>query len=150
MAALKRKKSAFKAKNPILRWDDSMSVGVKALDDDHKKIIAMINKLFAAVERGESDSALDNIFYELFHYIGDHVAREESLLQRTNYPDCLAHEQEHAACQKELESVFAKFLAKEDRFISIEVMTMLCLWWKKHILQTDMLYKEHMAAHGIK
>jgi len=35
-----------------MTWTDSMSVGVKMLDDDHKKLIDMVNELHDGILEG--------------------------------------------------------------------------------------------------
>ncbi len=70
----------------LITWTEEMSVGVKALDDDHKMLIEMMNKLNDGILAGQSNLALEDVVESLVRYTRLHFAREERLFAQTGYP----------------------------------------------------------------
>lgn len=129
----------------LFKWDDAMSVGVKAMDDDHKKMMSLINRLYEAVKKNKESNVLESTFTELFAYIDRHIENEERLLKNAGFPKLPAHKKEHRACIKELRTIYAQYMADKERMLSLDLLAMLCSWWKKHVLVSDMKYKEHLS-----
>ena len=69
----------------MIQWNDGLSVGVKALDDDHKKLLEVINKLSTCIEQNEDMLVFDEIFTDLEEYVHKHFHTEELLLKKCNY-----------------------------------------------------------------
>ena len=80
---------------PLMTWNDRLSVGVKVLDDDHKKLVGMINQLFDAIQSGHGKDSLAKILDGLVDYTKVHFAREEQLFVQTGYAASTAHKKEH-------------------------------------------------------
>ncbi len=63
----------------LLIWNQGMSVGVRVLDEDHKKLIAMINELHASMMEGHSNEIVGGVLRRLANYTVEHFQREEKL-----------------------------------------------------------------------
>ncbi len=75
----------------LMQWNDSLSVNIKEVDDQHKKLVAIINELHDAMRAGSGNAVLGNIFSKLTQYVASHFATEEKLMSTHNYPGYLAH-----------------------------------------------------------
>lgn len=42
---------------PIIQWNDSLPVGVDAMDLQHKKLVNLINQLFDAMKEGKGKTS---------------------------------------------------------------------------------------------
>ena len=72
----------------LMEWKDSYSVGVDALDADHMRLIAIINKVDEADRAGKSVQwALE----ELRNYAEFHFKAEEARMKAASYPDVEEH-----------------------------------------------------------
>ena len=80
---------------PLMTWTEKMSVGVAVLDNDHKKLVDMVNNLFDGVQSGQGKEALGRILDGLIAYTVDHFKREEQFFAQTGYPDNVAHKAQH-------------------------------------------------------
>jgi hemerythrin len=82
----------------IFRWDDSYSVGIGSIDDQHKQLLAICNNLW--VNSFRTDDFSRNFFHqnisELVNYVEYHIYEEEQLLTRIGYPDFRSHKEEHS------------------------------------------------------
>ena len=45
-----------------LEWDEGMSVGVEAIDNDHKQLLALINEISDAIDRNKAPAVIEDVF----------------------------------------------------------------------------------------
>jgi hemerythrin len=134
----------------LMTWTEEMSVGVKALDEDHKRLIGMINELNDGLESGHTLRALESVVDGLFSYTRTHFAREERLFAQTSYPGTAAHKAEHERLIRRTINLQARIEAGQSPQLSMEAMAFLRQWLTEHIMGSDQSYKAHLNARGIK
>ncbi len=134
---------------PLMTWTESMSVGIKVLDDDHKKLVGMLNELHAGLKVGHGKEALGTVLDGLVSYTQIHFKREEQYFAATGYADGAAHKQEHDNLTKQVLDVQAKYKSGAVSSLSIEVMDFLKDWLTVHIQGSDQKYRPHLNAKGI-
>ena len=120
-------------------WNDNYSVKVVSLDDQHKKILELINDIYNAKRQNQADSKVSHALLELRDYSITHLSDEESLLKKCGYSDFEIHKKVHDDFRKESEQLLRM---QRDIMgdISIEVLDFLKAWWTKHILGMDQKY----------
>jgi hemerythrin len=133
----------------LITWTEEMSVGVKALDDDHKMLIEMLNKLNDGILAGKSSLALEDVVDGLVRYTKLHFAREERLLAQAGYPGSAAHKAEHDLMTRRVMNLQMRFENGQSLELSMEAMAFLKNWLTHHILGSDMQYGPHLNAKGI-
>ena len=88
----------------IVQWQNSYSVGIKLIDDQHKELVRLTNKLFANCLAGREQSI--NAFLETIHeavdYVGYHFGTEEKIMERVYYPELAQHKSEHVSFIREV------------------------------------------------
>ena len=67
-------------------WNDSYSVGVKAFDEQHKKLFALVDDLHEAMVAGKARTITGQILNEMVEYTRQHFSAEEKMLQKYDYP----------------------------------------------------------------
>jgi hemerythrin len=134
---------------PLMTWTPKLSVGVAVLDDDHKKLVGMVNELYDAMQAGHGKESLGPILDRLVDYTKVHFAREEKLFAQTGYPEAAAHKQQHDALTRQVLDVQRKYAAGAVATVSLEVMHFLRDWLINHIQGTDQKYRPHLNAKGI-
>ncbi len=131
----------------FLVWNSSMSVGVKAADDDHKRLVDLLNKLHDGMKSGQGKDILGRILDELVSYTRYHFNREEEFFARTGYP-ADDHKREHRELVAKAVTLQSRFSSGESA-LSIETLDFLKEWLTVHIQGTDKKYSTHLNAHGI-
>ena len=76
-------------------WNNSYSVGVQELDEQHKKIVKMLNKLIEMKDTRVDSEIISNTLIEMKKYASEHFETEEKLMNEYNYPDYLLHKKQH-------------------------------------------------------
>lgn len=132
----------------LLQWTPSLSVSVKAIDEQHQKLIKMINDLDEAMAKGRGRDVMGKIVAELADYARTHFAFEETYFAKFNYPETAAHKAEHAKYLAEIAKFKADFDANKLG-LSIKVMQFLSDWLKQHIMGTDKKYSACFNANGM-
>ena len=61
----------------LFKWSPEYSVNIKTIDNQHKELISILNRLFVAVFNREGDKAIAGILDALMTYTKTHFALEE-------------------------------------------------------------------------
>ena len=133
---------------PLIQWNDSYSVKVAEIDQQHKKLIAMINDLFAAMQQGKGKDVLGTILNGLVAYTGTHFTTEEQYFDRFGYPETVAHKKEHANFVAKVMD-FKKSFDAGQLGLSLNVMNFLSDWLTHHIQNVDKRYGPLFNEKGL-
>ena len=130
-------------------WTDELSVGIEEIDEQHKVLVNLINKMHTAIEEHHGSDVVSEILSELADYTKIHFAVEESLMRILDYPGYEDHKVIH---DELLDNVLElqKKVAFGKTAISFELMHFLKSWLSKHIMEEDMQYTGFFIAAGAK
>lgn len=122
-----------------IQWSDAYSVGVPELDEQHKGLIALINRLS---EEGHRSRLIAETLDALDRYAREHFGAEEALLRRLDDQHLEEHQRQHRAFEEWLDASkqVYRFSATLDPFADT-INAFLRNWLINHILKTDMAYK---------
>jgi hemerythrin len=132
----------------IITWSEEYSVGISELDNQHKKIIALINELNASRELSSRSEQLHNILGRIIIYAQNHLEYEENLLRQNGYPEFDAHVSKHQDYKQKV-SDFAVDILEYREDMPEKLLVYLNQWWTDHILKEDMQYKPFLEKQGI-
>jgi hemerythrin len=130
-------------------WTEGMSVGVKVLDEDHKKVFALIDELHEAIVAGHKKEVLEASIGRLMDYSLTHLAREEAFFDESGYPGAAAHRLQHQRMVLRVESLRARMETGPVSMLSLELRNFLQDWWQVHIMGSDQGYGASMKSKGI-
>lgn len=122
-------------------WNESMSVGVPLIDNDHKALIHLINRLHENVSAGGTYDVLDNLLDRLADYIDIHFTREERVLEACAYPEIEGHKIEHTEFINYVKGLRNEFTAETSPELAGDLAEYLKDWLSHHILIQDMAYR---------
>ncbi|MBF0309586.1 MAG: hemerythrin family protein [Magnetococcales bacterium] len=129
-------------------WRPEFSVGVAPIDDQHRRLFHMFGLLMDAVHEQQTESVLDDLFFQLKGYVTSHFRFEERLMRKAGYPILDDHEVLHDKIREnlcEFRSRFQKARDEESRNAVIdEVVLFLVNWLTRHILEEDRQYASYM------
>jgi hemerythrin-like metal-binding protein len=130
----------------LVQWDASFSVGNDMLDRQHQKLLGLCNALAECAGAGPHAESFKfhDILHQLTQYAREHFRVEEDLLLKYHYAG-LAHQRaEHNAYEEKV--VDMAFAATMDALDMGDAQRFLALWWRDHILVSDMQYKVLMES----
>lgn len=132
----------------LMTWKEEYSVKISQIDQQHKKLVQLINQLNEAMSQGKAKEVLGKILNDLIAYCASHFKLEEELMQAQGYPDFTEHKEKHDKMTAKVLSL-KKEVDAGKKMISLEVMKFLEQWLDKHILGTDKKYGPFLNAKGI-
>jgi len=118
-------------------WDDTLSVEIDEIDDDHRRLTDLFNLLNHSVEAGDSREYVDALLEELISCTVWHFRHEERLMLKYQYDGFEDHKTEHNELIDAVQELQQKFMS-EKRVPSEQDLEFLELWLTRHILSTDM------------
>lgn len=132
----------------LITWQDSYSVGVDLIDNDHKLLVSLINQLNDAISEDEGRDVVGSVLNVLVEYTVSHFGREELLLKKGQYPEAefTAHHREHEKLTAQVRAIVARYYDGEIDSIDSEVLLFLKNWLTGHILGVDMKYRPYVAS----
>ncbi|WP_321401508.1 bacteriohemerythrin [Maridesulfovibrio sp.] len=132
-----------------IEWHNGLNLGIKEIDDQHKELISIINNVFEAFDRNETDSAIDEVLQRLHEYTVYHFNAEEKYMEKVGYPHLSEHRQQHAVLKNKVKSFRAARFHKEDVFTH-EIKELLTRWLLDHILRVDYKIVDFVKKGGAK
>lgn len=132
----------------LITWSDTLSVKVKQFDDQHKKLVDMVNQLFDAMKTGKGSQVMGDILKQLIAYTQTHFAAEERLLKQYAYPDFEAHKKEHNTLVMQVLDLQKQFQEGKP-VLTQNIMTFLRDWLSKHIQGDDKKYGVFLNGKGV-
>jgi hemerythrin-like metal-binding protein len=125
-------------------WTEAMSVGVPALDSDHKCLVRIIN-ILRELDRKENPKATIDVVLEALKLYGrNHFRREERVMDAVRFPGAAFHRAEHQNFARHIEFLRSKF-ASGNMESTRELYDYLTGWLRHHILIQDMAYKPYVS-----
>jgi methyl-accepting chemotaxis protein/hemerythrin len=132
----------------MITWSRSYSVGVSQMDEEHQRLIGIINNLYASMRSGRSKDAIGKILDELVDYTKTHFAHEERLMQESGYEGYDDQKRAHEALIAQVVEIQGKY--RVGAALGQEVMAFLKNWLLNHIQGMDKKYGPVMNKKGIK
>lgn len=138
-----------------LEWRPQLAVGHEKIDEDHKRLIELINKvqsLFVTdASMGELTVALD----ALYDYTRYHFAREESVMRQIDYPHLHKHAKVHEALVRRLNDLTEQILLAHAQRTTADslpkekrdaLLQLLRDWLIHHVIQVDLKMKDYLQG----
>ena len=109
----------------FITWSSKLETGVTKVDQQHQKLVAMVNALYEAMKDGSGQDVLGKVLNGLVDYTRTHFATEEALMNQFGYPGLATHKIEHdklTAQVAELQDLFLGLAQEEAKHkVSIEI-----------------------------
>jgi len=128
-----------------LEWNQSMSVGISSIDDQHREWISLVNYLTDSITDGRANEGLKVALQETMSYTLEHFLAEERLMKIINYPQLDVHAQEHTMFAQRMRGYIEAYV-KGTPVLAIDVVQFMRNWILNHLQTTDQGYAEFIRA----
>ena len=129
----------------LITWGSEYSVGIEKIDEQHQKIIMLMNTLHEAMKEGKAKNKLELILAELAEYTVYHFQYEEELFAKYAYSNKLAHTKEHNALRDKVLDLNKKMKSGE-KVITHDLLRLLQTWINNHIQSVDKKYSQELIS----
>jgi len=131
-----------------LEWKDSYSVGVKALDEQHQKLVSHLNTIYQVFDDPNQKEKLGVLLSELDEYAQVHFKSEEDLFAKHRYHSLEQHAMEHRLYEQKISNFRARF-DSSDQKLTVDMLEFLADWLTGHILGSDQEYRRYLNNCGV-
>ncbi len=131
---------------PMIQWSKRFELGVKFIDDDHKVLVDLINRMNEASRMNGALSDVGAILSALVDYTRYHFAREEQAQRISGYPDVDDHKVKHHELATKAAGLFEDF-RKDPASVDVgDLLDFMSDWLMDHILLHDMAIRPYILA----
>jgi hemerythrin len=123
----------------MVSWKEEYSVGIGELDDQHKSLFDLLDKLSVAIEQ-EDKLSLGYIVTSLELYVVFHFTSEEHLLAKHGYAGLEKQEKEHTVFREKVAKYKAEMSSGDKIQLAGEIRKYLFDWLVNHIIDLDKKY----------
>ncbi len=132
-----------------IKWQqDKYTVNVQKFDEQHQKLIEIINEVFNAKMNNAGRGVISNILIQLTDYTKSHFLDEITLLRKNDYPDLDTQNREHAKFIMKVTDFIQEFHANNIS-LNDEMLDFLKNWLIDHIMQKDKQYGAYLNERNI-
>ena len=118
-------------------WDETLSVEIDEIDEDHRRLVDLFNILSHSVAEGDTEDYIEAVLEELISCTIWHFRHEERLMVKYKYEGFAEHKDEHRDLIDSVKELQKKF-HKENKLLTNEDIEFLADWLTEHILGQDM------------
>ena len=136
----------------LITWQSEYELGIVEIDNQHKKIVEIINRLFEmfSTHKMEDEAGLTQILKELSDYADYHFTTEEKYFEAFKYPQAAGHIEMHNNYRTKIGEFKTQFAAAKDEAIFFNLTNFLQDWWIWHINNLDREYAPLFKENGVK
>ena len=127
-------------------WSDFLTVGVPEMDAEHRKFIARVNGLSAAILGAEDKATVRRVMDLMLTEAAHHFRHEQELLDERNYPDAEVHAAKHIELTVQFNRVMNGFDEAEFSFVWAVKGLQLKKLLVEHLLKEDLKYRSFLQA----
>ncbi|MBW1719604.1 MAG: hemerythrin family protein [Deltaproteobacteria bacterium] len=133
-----------------IEWDESLSICVELVDEQHKMLIEKLNDINQAIEQTLGAEKILKTLDFMVDYADFHFSTEEKHMIANEYPGYQEHKKAHEEFKGMINSMIEDF--KEDgatEGLAKSINTFLMNWLVKHIKGADQEFGNWLDEKGL-
>lgn len=128
-----------------IEWSPRFSVGVPVLDDQHRTILRLTNRLVEIAVSPADSEVISDVLTEMTLYTKEHFETEEQYMRAAGFAELEAHAAEHLDFIERTAELSQAAVAG-DQTVGCELVCFIARWWQHHILESDQRYRDCVTA----
>jgi hemerythrin-like metal-binding protein len=134
--------------NNFVEWNDTYSVQIAELDNQHKRLFEMINAFYASSLLTKTDLPLRKIISDMKFYALEHFRTEEKIMYDMGFPRVKSHVIRHNDFIKKVIDLETK-IEKGNPVMASDILRFLKNWITDHIKTEDQIYAQYLINNKI-
>jgi hemerythrin len=126
-----------------LKWTQNLSVRDETIDNQHKHLFAIINRLIQVRKQGAVWQQVLEVINELVAYSTFHFESEDEFMLKSDYPLFISHRKYHMAYMKKVDEFISDF-EKQKQELPESMLRFLRDWWINHVSIEDQQIARHI------
>ena len=130
----------------LLHWEKRYSVGIEAVDHEHRELVELINRLHEKATMQGSKVAVLGFFGDLYKAISAHFALEERFMRERGYDQLAPHKGDHERLLDEIRDLMEDYEVN-DLFDETLLAQRLDAWFSRHFESHDARLHRALGNH---
>lgn len=130
----------------LLHWEERYSVGIEAVDHEHRELVDLINRLHGKATAQGSKVAVLGFFGDLYKAISAHFALEERFMRERGYDQLTRHKHDHERLLDEVRDIMEDYEIN-DLFDEKLLAQRLDAWFSRHFESHDARLHRALGEH---
>lgn len=127
----------------LIEWRDEFSVGVPAVDHEHRELIELINATHEHLGKSDERDAVTEFLGEIYAKISAHFALEEQIMRAQGYDQYLDHKADHERLLDEIRDIM-DYHQDTREFDDERFAAQLSGWFTEHFKTKDARLHKHL------
>lgn len=130
----------------LLHWEKRYSVGIEAVDHEHRELVDLINRLHAKATMQGSKVAVLGFFGDLYKAVSAHFALEERFMREKTYDHFPQHKSDHERLLDEIRDLMEDYEVN-DFFNEKLLAERIDAWFSRHFESHDARLHRALGNH---
>jgi hemerythrin len=132
----------------LIEWKSHYSVGVEAVDHEHRELIDLINELHESLIAGAAKPDVTAFLGEIFRGVSAHFALEERFMRDHRYDHFDQHKRAHEQLLEEIRDIMENYEA-DPGGASRQLSKRLDDWFTLHFKTHDARLHHRLGNHDL-
>ncbi len=133
----------------MVELGSSFVLDYKPIDNDHRRLIEIINHVLAAIDAGKPEEC-ETLVPDFIEFAKAHFKREEAFLKKVGYPNLRHHYDHHRALDGKMEEMLRlSNSAGESQLARESLRRELVYFLMDDVINADLDFKSFLADQGI-
>ena len=130
----------------LLQWEKRYSVGIEAVDHEHRELVDLINRLHEKATMQGSKVAVLGFFGDLYKAVSAHFALEERFMREKRYDQLPQHKGDHERLLDEIRDIMEDYEVN-DFFDEKLLAQRIDAWFSRHFESHDARLHRALGDH---
>jgi hemerythrin len=130
----------------LLQWKDHYSVGIEAVDHEHRELIDLINRLHDELAAQGEAASVETFLGDVYKAISAHFALEERFMREHHYDQLAQHKTDHERLLDEIRDIMDEFVDGEE-LAREGLSARLDAWFSRHFETHDARLHHALGSH---
>ena len=128
--------------NFMVTWEDKYAIGVESIDEQHKELFEIANRIYDLLKNDLITDKYDSIveiIEELKNYTIYHFEAEEEYMKNIGYKKLLSQKVAHNDFLEKMECIDLDQIDNGHNEYLLGILDFVCEWLVEHIIKEDKL-----------
>lgn len=132
----------------IFEWNNSLSVGIQEIDNQHRQLIKKLNELAEYIQQKKGKDKIGTTLRFMNDYSKIHFSTEEEYMIKYEYPGLEKQKREHEKFKGTVDKLIRELGKEKDmEFFASQVQRFLIDWLILHIKTVDLKFGEFLEEN---
>jgi len=127
-----------------LVWSPDLLLGVQNIDDQHRRIFQILDRLIGAIEAHQGHDEVGAVLASVSMFVAAHFRMEEDLMVQSRFPGLVGHQKSHEAVRLQVEHLVDRY--HHEGLDPMDLVRFMEWWLREHVRLHDRPLAEFLTS----